>query len=60
MPDLQSRIERTRVAMGAALMELRIIEEQRKRILTRAERAYADFLDFIWASDDPKVIPDQA
>lgn len=60
MPDRVKPCEVAKMMFGSALMELRVHDERRARIVTRLERAYALWLDLIGGSEDPEVVVDEA
>ena len=54
----QRHLESARQKLGAALLELRLMDDRRERIITRIERAYVEWVD-AHASDDPQLIVDE-
>lgn len=54
-------LENARMMLGSGLMELRLHDEQRCRIVTRIERAYAQILRVVGPSafDDPQLVVDE-
>ena len=60
MPEQRKLVEDARMMLGAGLMELRLHDEQRCRIVTRIERAYAQLVRVVGSSglDDSELVVD--